>query len=65
MGFGGDRRDQASLGDSGHRMLSHHIPRGGRGGIYESVPPPLMGAPMMAQQVIENDKEVEGYLIIF
>ena len=50
MGFGGDRRDQASLGDAGHRMLSHHVRRGG-GGAYDAVPPPLMGAPMMAQQV--------------
>ena len=50
MGFGGDRRDQASLGDAGHRMLSHHVRRGG-GGQYDAVPPPLRGAPMMAQQV--------------
>ena len=53
MGFGGDRRDQASLGDAGHRMLSHHVPRGGgRGGNYGAVPPPLMGMPMRAQEVI-------------
>ena len=36
MGFGGDRRDQASLGDAGHRMLSHHVRRGG-GGQYEGI----------------------------
>ena len=52
MGFGGERRDQASLGDAGHRMLGHHVQRGGRGGSYDAVPPPLLGAPMMAQQVI-------------
>ena len=44
MGFG-ERRDQAALGDAGHRMLSHHTPH------YGAVPPPHVGAPMMAQQV--------------
>ena len=57
MGFGGDRRDQASLGDAGHRMLSHHVRRGG-GGQYDAVPPPLRGAPMMAQQVTSLDREI-------
>ena len=57
MGFGGDRRDQASLGDAGHRMLSHHVPRG-RGGAYDAVPPPLMGAPMMAQQVMLSNNRI-------
>ena len=47
FGFG-ERRDQASLGDAGHRMLSHHVQRGG---AYDAVPPPLMGGQMMAQQV--------------
>ena len=47
MGFN-ERRDQASLGDAGHRMLGHHVRRGG---AYDAVPPPLMGAPLMAQQV--------------
>ena len=47
FGFG-ERRDQASLGDAGHRMLSHHVRRGG---AYDAVPPPLMGGQMMAQQV--------------
>ena len=66
MGFGGDRRDQASLGDAGHRMLSHHVRRGG-GGQYDAVPPPLRGAPMMAQQVTSLDREIayfEGLKII-
>ena len=57
MGFGGDRRDQASLGDAGHRMLSHHVRRGG-GGQYDAVPPPLRGAPMMAQQVSSLNHEI-------
>ena len=57
MGFGGDRRDQASLGDAGHRMLSHHVRRGG-GGQYDAVPPPLRGAPMMAQQVSLLNHEI-------
>lgn len=57
MGFGGDRRDQASLGDAGHRMLSHHVNRGG-GGRYDAVPPPLRGAPMMAQQVSLLNHEI-------
>ena len=63
MGFGGDRRDQASLGDAGHRMLSHHVNRGGGGhrgggGQYDAVPPPLRGAPMMAQQVSLLNHEI-------
>ena len=57
MGFGGDRRDQASVGDAGHRMLSHHVRRGG-GGQYDAVPPPLRGAPMMAQQVSSLNHEI-------
>lgn len=45
-------RHQASLMDAGHRMLGHHVPRGGRGGgggggggggHYSSVPPPMSG----------------------
>ena len=57
MGFGGDRRDQARVGDAGHRMLSHHVRRGG-GGQYDAVPPPLRGAPMMAQQVSSLNCEI-------
>ena len=60
MGFGGDRRDQASLGDAGHRMLSHHVRRGG-GGQYDAVPPPLRGAPMMAQQVSSLNHEITRF----
>ena len=45
MGFA-PRRDQASLGGAGHRMLAHHTPSGvppvPLGGAYSSVPPPLM-----------------------
>ena len=41
MGFG-PRQDQASLGQAGHRMLSHHVPPAPMGGAYSSVPPPLM-----------------------
>ena len=41
MGFG-PRQDQASLGQAGHRMISHHVPPPTMGGAYSSVPPPLM-----------------------
>jgi Xrn1 helical domain len=41
MGFA-PRHDQASLGQAGHRMLSHHVPPTSFGGAYSSVPPPLM-----------------------
>ena len=34
MGFG-ERRDQGNLGQAGHRMLGHHVPR------YGAVPPPI------------------------
>ena len=40
MGFG-ERRDQGNLGQAGHRMLGHHVPR------YGAVPPPI--------QVKENE----------
>ncbi|XP_023328403.1 5'-3' exoribonuclease 2 homolog [Eurytemora carolleeae] len=39
MGFT-ERRDQASLGGAGHRMLGHHTPRGGGG---YGAPPALVG----------------------
>ena len=58
MGFGGDRRDQARVGDAGHRMLSHHVRRGG-GGQYDAVPPPLRGAPMMAQEVTHSSTKLQ------
>ena len=34
MGFG-ERRDRGNLGQAGHRMLGHHVPR------YGAVPPPI------------------------
>lgn len=43
----GPRRYQGSLNEAGHRMLGHHVPRGGRGssagGQYSNVPPPMSG----------------------
>ncbi|XP_034233636.1 5'-3' exoribonuclease 2 homolog [Thrips palmi] len=44
----GPRTYQGSLNEAGHRMLGHHVPRGGRGGggsggHYSNVPPPMSG----------------------
>ena len=40
-GFGQERRDFASVGRAGHRMLDFNMARGGGGGKYSHVPPPV------------------------
>ena len=39
-GWGQERRDFASVGRAGHRMLDFNMGRGGGGGRYANVPPP-------------------------